>query len=336
MLKKGIKKIKQFWIENYKFILVLVVIVLLFMVELPYKIYAPGGMVDLKTRVSVNEGNKYDGTLGMAYVSMVRGSIPYLLLSYVIPDWDIVPESELKYDNETMEEKIEADKVSTQQSIDNAIIAAYHLAGFPIEIESENVHITYIDEQANTDLEILDVVKSVNSVEVSSTEELKKLIEGYSAGDEVTFLVERDGKMRECHATLYDTVDGVKVGVALTTTYNYEEDPSANITMKQSESGPSGGLMMSLAIYNSLVSEDITKGKTVIGTGTIDIDGNVGAIGGVKYKLIGAVREGADVFLVPSDNYEEALEVKNEKNYDIILLSVDSLSDAIAQLNALN
>ena len=60
-----------------------------------------------------------------------------------------------------------------------------------------------------------------------------------------------------------------------------------------------------------IVDEDITKGKTVVGTGTIDIDGNVGAIGGVKYKLIGAVKNKADVFLVPKDNYEEAIEVKN-------------------------
>ena len=336
MRKNLLHKIKTFWAENYKFLLAIVLIFALFMIELPYKIYAPGGMVDLSERVSVEEGQEYDGTLGMAYVSMVKGSIPYLLLSYVIPDWDIVPESELKYDNETMEEKIEADKISTEQSIDSAIIAAYRLAGKEIEIESENVHITYIDEQANTDLEILDVVKSVNGVEVKSTEELKSLIQNYEAGEEVKFLVERNGEEKECHATLYDSEDGVKVGVALTVTYNYQEEPEASITMKQSESGPSGGLMMSLAIYNSLVDEDITKGKTVIGTGTIDIDGNVGAIGGVKYKLIGAVKNKADVFLVPKDNYEEAIEVKNEKGYDITILAVDTLSDAIESLESLD
>ena len=336
MRKNLLHKIKAFWVENYKFLLAIVLIFALFMIELPYKIYAPGGMVDLSERVSVEEGQEYDGTLGMAYVSMVKGSIPYLLLSYVIPDWDIVPESELKYDNETMEEKIEADKISTEQSIDSAIIAAYRLAGKEIEIESENVHITYIDEQGNTDLEILDVVKSVNGVEVKSTEELKSLIQNYEAGEEVKFLVERNGEEKECHATLYDSEDGVKVGVALTVTYNYQEEPEASITMKQSESGPSGGLMMSLAIYNSLVDKDITKGKTVIGTGTIDIDGNVGAIGGVKYKLVGAVKNKADVFLVPKDNYEEAIEVKNEKGYDITILAVDTLSDAIESLESLD
>ena len=65
--------------------------------------------------------------------------------------------------------------------------------------------------------------------------------------------------------------------------------------------------MLTLAIYNSLVDKDITKGKKVVGTGTIEEDGSVGSIGGVKYKLNGAVRQKADVFLVPAgENYEEA------------------------------
>ena len=53
--------------------------------------------------------------------------------------------------------------------------------------------------------------------------------------------------------------------------------------------------MLTLAIYNSLVDKDITKGKKVVGTGTIEEDGSVGSIGGVKYKLNGAVRQKADV-----------------------------------------
>ena len=69
-----------------------------------------------------------------------------------------------------------------------------------------------------------------------------------------------------------------------------------------------------------------------MGTGTIDEYGNVGEIGGVKYKLMGAVKDKADVFLVPKDNYEEAMEVKEEKDYDIEIVSVEKLVDAINYL----
>ena len=72
--------------------------------------------------------------------------------------------------------------------------------------------------------------------------------------------------------------------------------------------------MMALSIYGNLTNQDLTNGKTIVGTGTIDIDGNVGSIGGVKYKLIGAVKNKADIFIVPNgENYDEAIKIKKEK-----------------------
>ena len=84
------------------------------------------------------------------------------------------------------------------------------------------------------------------------------------------------------------------------------------------------------------MEEDITKGKKIIGTGTISIDGTVGEIGGIRYKLIGAVHQKADVFLVPEENYEEAVQVKNEKGYDIRLISVSTLEEAVNELKNLS
>lgn len=325
-------EIVKFFKENIKYLVLFIVLILLFTIELPYKVYAPGGMVELSKRVNVENGYATNGTLGMAYVSMIKGSIPYLLLSYVIPDWDIVSDTEIKYDNETMKERIEVDKISTEQSISSAIIASYTLAGKSVQVNEEVVHITYIDEHANTDLKLLDIVKSVEGKKIKNTKELKELLKNYQAGDKVTFQVLRSGKEIECTATLYDSSDGAKVGVMLTETYDIEETPNCSVTMKQSESGPSGGLMMSLQIYNDLTEEDITKGKKIIGTGTIDNEGNVGAIGGVKYKLIGAARKHADIFLVPTDNYEEAISVKESHKLDINIMAVSTLKDAIEAL----
>ena len=325
-------EIVKFFKEHIKYLVLFIVLILLFTIELPYKVYAPGGMVELSKRVNVENGYATNGTLGMAYVSMIKGSIPYLLLSYVIPDWDIVSDTEIKYDNETMKERIEVDKISTEQSISSAIIASYTLAGKSVQVNEEVVHITYIDEHANTDLKLLDIVKSVEGQKIKNTKELKELLKNYRAGDKVTFQVLRSGKEIECTATLYDSSDGAKVGVMLTETYDIEETPNCSVTMKQSESGPSGGLMMSLQIYNNLTEEDITKGKKIIGTGTIDNEGNVGAIGGVKYKLIGAARKHADIFLVPTDNYEEAISVKESHKLDINIMAVSTLKDAIEAL----
>ena len=89
--------------------------------------------------------------------------------------------------------------------------------------------------------------------------------------------------------------------------------------------------MTALTVYSNLTDKDLTKGRTVVGT--IDTYGNVGEIGGVKYKLIGAVKNKADIFLVPTgENYEEAIKIKKEKNYDIKIVGISTLKEAINEL----
>ena len=124
----------------------------------------------------------------------------------------------------------------------------------------------------------------------------------------------------------------LKVGIAFLTTYEYETDPSITVKTKSSESGSSGGLMLSLAIYNAITKEDITKGKTIVGTGTIDVLGNVGKIDGVKYKILGAGKNKADLFICPKDNYDDAMKVKKEHNLNINIISVETFDEAINYL----
>ena len=122
------------------------------------------------------------------------------------------------------------------------------------------------------------------------------------------------------------------MGISIINHYEYELDPKIDVKTKASESGSSGGLMTSLAIYNSLVSEDITKGRKIVGTGTIDMEGNVGEIGGVKYKLLGAEKNKADIFLCPKENYDEAIKVKQDNNLKLEVIAVGTLNEAIMAL----
>ena len=336
MFTKIYEKIKEFIKENYKGLIAIVVVFLLFMIELPYSIYTPGGAVDLNKRISVNNGYEAEGSFNMAYVSMVRGSIPFLLLSYIIPDWDIVSSDEITIEGENMEEMLEREKLYMQESMDAAIINAYRAAGANLNITGTISEVSFIAEEADTNLKIGDEIIRANQVEIHSLDDLKKVIEGLDEKEKVKLDVIRDAEEKECFAYTYKTDDGMKIGVSLLTTYEYTTTPEVSITSKASEAGSSGGLMMSLTIYNSLVPEDITGGKKIVGTGTIDIDGNVGEIGGVKYKLIGAVKSDADVFICPEENYEEAIEVALDKDYDIPIISVSTFLEAIEALEELN
>ena len=268
----------------------------------------------------------------MSYVSLVKGTLPMILLSYVIPNWDLIKSSEITIEDESVDELLEMEKLYMQSSIDNATILAYQTAEAEINITREVNNIIYISDEAETNLEVYDEILQADGQNITTVDELKEIVNSKKEGDTIIFTVNRNGKERECQAKIYDTSDGLKVGISFLTTYEYETDPKISVETKASESGSSGGLMLTLAIYNALTPDDITKGRTIVGTGTISLDGTVGAIDGVKYKILGADKNDAEIFLCPMENYEEALRVKEEFDLDIKIHGVATFQEALEYL----
>ena len=332
MFTKVYEKFKKTIKENYQFLLTLVALFFFFFYELPFVVYRPGGIIDLQDRVQIEDSYETKGSLSMAYVSMMKGNIPFVLLSFVIPNWDLVSSSTITLENESVDDTIERDRLYLEEGLDNATISAYQEAGKEINIKEVNHVVVYITKEAKTDLKVGDVILSVNHKTFKELAELQEYINSLEKDEEVTFTVLRNNKEKTVHAKVYE-IDGVlKVGISIINKYVYEENPKLTIETKASESGSSGGLMTSLSIYNALVEEDITKGRIIVGTGTIDIEGNVGEIGGVKYKLLGAEKAHASIFLCPIENYEEALEVKEKNNLKLELIPVKTLKEAIEAL----
>ena len=284
MFNKLYSNIKEFIVENYKFLIVWGIIIFLFFYEFPFVIYTPGGVVNLEERVEVSDGYDSEGSLNMSYVSLVKGTLPMILLSYIIPNWDLVNSSEITSEDESVSELLELERLYMRSSIDNATILAYQTAGKSIDITREVNNIVFISDEANTDLEIYDELLTADGKEIKTVDELREIVNSKNEGEVIEFTVNRNGSVKNCSAKIYDTLDGLKVGISFLTTYEYDTDPEITVETRSSESGSSGGLMLTLAIYNALVPEDITKGRTIVGTGTISLDGTVGAIDGVKYK----------------------------------------------------
>jgi len=332
MFTKIYEKGKNFIKENYKSLIVLILIFMVFTIELPYSIYTPGGAVNLNDRVDVENKENVEGSFNMAYVSMVKGSLPFLLLSKVFPDWDIVKKENITAEGESMDELMMRERLYLQESMDSAIINAYKYVGKDVNIKNVINNVSYISEEAKTDLKVGDQIISVNGINVSSLAELKEIVEVLNENEKVNLKIKRKDKERDAYATTYKIEGVTKIGISFVTTYDYEASPNVQIKSKSTEAGSSGGLMMSLTVYNQLTKTDITKGKKIVGTGTIDFDGNVGEIGGVKYKLIGAVKNKADIFLCPKENYEEAIQVAKDKDYDIKIISASTFEEALKKL----
>ena len=109
------------------------------------------------------------------------------------------------------------------------------------------------------------------------------------------------------------------------------------VTLKLADvGGPSAGLLFTLGIIDKLDGNgsggDLTGGRTIAGTGTIDAEGKVGAVGGVALKTQAARRDGATVFLVPKD---ECTDAKSELPKGLRLVPVTTLKGAVGSLVAL-
>ncbi len=333
MTNKTYEKIKNFIKENYKFILLLLAVFLLFNIKLPYYITTSGGLIDIESRIDIEEKKEIDGSFNLAYVNELHATIPFLLISLFNDDWEVLKEEDITVNQEDIEDVYIRDSLLLQEANNNAIKLAYKKAFSSVKVTESKMYVVYIDDEAKTDLLVGDQIVKVNDVSINSKEDLYTYIKKQPENETLTFEVINNDKTYTREAITFKEADETFVGIMIANVDTLETDPEINIKFRDGESGSSGGLMMSLAIYNYLIDEDITKGRKIVGTGTIDENGNVGSIGGVKYKLKGAVKEKADLFFVPvGENYEEVLKLKEENNYDIEIIAVETLDEAIDYL----
>lgn len=331
-----IKRIKKYIINdikrNYKFYIGLFLIMALFLVRFDYVIYTPGSLENLNDRIIVTPSNESKGSMNLTYVTSIPANIPNMLLSLIIPNWDIESLNNMRVEDESEKEIENRDKIYLKDTSYDAIIAAFKEANMKYEITDVDVTITYIYNIAKTNLKVGDVIKTINGVKITSFNSLINEVNKYEVGEKLIINVLRNNKIIECEATIVLEENKKMIGISLAELKNIKTNPEVKFVFKNNESGSSRGLMCALEIYNRITKYDITKGDIISGTGVIDENGNVGSIGGVKYKLKGAVNKHAKVFIVPSDNYEEAISLKNKYKYDIEIIKADTLKNVIKAL----
>lgn len=334
MISKLYEKVVDYIKKEYKFLLLCLLIIVVGVFPLPISLYIGGGIIDLDDRIEVEDEYKEKGSFNLSYVRETRATIPTYLLSFIF-DWERVNIENVKIDeNDNSKDMWKREKLYLKEANDNAIINAYKEAGEAITINKELFQVLYVDSNSDTNLMIGDEIISIDGVNITSLLDMNNLTDSKNVGDKITIKVNRDGKEKNCEATIIELDGSKKIGIYMIKLYDYELERDVDLKFSNREGGSSGGLMLSLAIYNRLTEEDITKGRKIVGTGTIDSNGNVGEIGGVKYKLKGAVRNKADIFLVPIDNYVEAMHEKEEHDYDIEIVKVSTLKETINYLES--
>jgi PDZ domain-containing protein len=288
---------------------------LLVLLPVPYAVLSPGPVVNTlgesggQDLISITGRRSYesDGELDLTTVSVSGGPNGPVSLIGAITGWldgeqAVVPVEEVFPPGLTREESdalTEQEMVTSQESATAAALAV-----LDIDVPT-TLTISSVESQAPAAavLRAGDVIVGIAGQDVADTAALRAALDARPAGDEVRVTVRRGGERRDLLARTFAGPDGrTLLGVTLDPTFRFPFDVRIQI---DDIGGPSAGMMFALGIIERLTPGDMTGGEHIAGTGTIDDDGSIGAIGGIQQKLIGARRAGATWFLAPAGNCAE-------------------------------
>ena len=313
--------------------------VLLAAVTVPYVSLGPGPTFDTldtfdgKVVVDIKgtDVQKTNGHLNMTTVSQRDG----LTLGQALTLWmsgreQLVPRDLVYPPDKSKDEIDEGNAQEFKRSEDSAEYAALGYLKYPPAVTVETVS---KDGASTGKLEEGDAIDAVNGTPVSNLEQFQALMAKTKPGDEVILDFRRKNAPPGIATVKLGSAPDKKQGVL---GIGVVEAPWAPFTIDfnlANIGGPSAGLVFSLAVIDKLTTGDLTGDKFIAGTGTINSAGKVGSIGGITHKISAAEEAGANVFLVPADNCDEA---RSAHDNGMALVKVENLKGAVDALKALS
>lgn len=307
-------------------------------VPLPYVTYRPGPTVDILAErrgqeiVEVSGAKAYhDGgelRLTTIYVNQPQEHVNLfeLMDAWVSRDDAVYPRSAVYAPDATDEDQDVESSVQMVSSQDTAIATALRELGYQV---TEVVEVLHVADglPAEGRLRVRDVLLEVGGRPVSSPQDVVEAVDAAPVDQPLDFRVRREGEELTVAVTPREVEGDKRVGISPGPGFTFPID--VKVDVGEDIGGPSAGLMFSLAIYDTLTPGSLTGDAVVAGTGTVDGEGEVGPIGGVQQKIAGARASGAELFLVPAGNCDEAAGVDSGGTRLVRVATVHEAVEAI-------
>ncbi|WP_431030632.1 YlbL family protein [Plantibacter sp. RU18] len=331
-------------------VLSLVLLGVLSAVPAPYVIEQPGPVFNVLGTtegddgdvplIEVHDTQTYDtgGTLDMLTVQLVgnpQRSPGWLdiVSAWFDPSRAVVPMDLYFPPGVTTEQRDEQNATLMVDSQQDSVAAALRQLGYEVP---EHVAVAQIAEgsPAQGVLELDDEIVAVNGAAVTGLDGLRTAISDNGTAAPASFDIVRGGvastvDITPTTATATDGTTSTVIGIGTKVSYDLPVDITIQL---DNVGGPSAGMVFALGMIDLLTPGELNGGQDVAGTGTIDADGNVGAIGGIRQKLFGAKDAGADWFLAPASNCDE---VVGHVPDGLTVFAVKTLDDSLAALDAI-
>jgi PDZ domain-containing protein len=346
---KGNNKIKSERCLQYGLLSFAIILVILLLTPSGYYVNIPGEITPTTTAISfeLNEKETEFVSKGEFYMTSVKynsnifgyyffgfnqiesGMLSYFL-SYFYPNSVRSPledyvakDSDSKQMNAYLKDSTKEGDIFVMSSVLNYLNKSFELNGEGIVIGAFTEK-SFLKKHFNQG----DIIIGIDNYTIETTDDLIKLIPlQINSTFNFTYIVFETGLVESKKILIEDKLDIF----AYTKNISLIHNESFNVRV-DSASGTSGGFMIALDLVSMILEEDMINGEKIAGSGSIDINGNILKIGNIHLKIITAQKEGADIFLISKENYKEI----NSNEYDIKIIQVNNLNDAISKLRELN
>lgn len=307
------------------------------LVKLPYYAFRPGSVRDTSTLISVDGAETYDadGSISYTTVSLRTVTLAELVWGWLDDDIDIKSRDDVLGPRDADESRqLNLALMDTSKQV--ATQVALEELGYEVDVSVTGELVLQVEEGSPADgvLEAGDTITAVDGEDLDEPDDLARLLDDDGPGDEVALTIQPFDATEDPEditvelAAKPDDADQGMIGVQVQPT-GVEFDFPLDVNFDTGEvGGPSAGLAFTLGLIDLLTPGELTGGVPVAVTGEIHSDGTVGPVGGTGQKAAAVREQGIDVFLVPSADYDAALEHAG----DVEVIKVDTLDDALEAL----
>jgi Lon-like protease len=304
-----------------------------------FVVQQPGPVKNVEDAISIKDAKTYPskGSLSLTTVAFTNDPTPAdLLLALVDPNKAVISTSDL-IQSGSYKQLLREERLQMVQSKRDAIETALGALGYK-KATGDGAKVVYVQNGAPASgyLEAGDVIHSINGHKVTTACDVGQALDSRPPGADARFLFDRKGKSSSVGFATGDNPNEpgrqAYAGIGITTD-KYHYDPGVNVKIDtRGIGGPSAGTIMALTIYDRLTPGDLTGGKRVAGTGTIEpCKGEVGPIGGIQDKVVAANEEGISTFLAPAD---DAAEARKADHGDMKIITIRTFKQAVGYLKA--
>ena len=296
--------------------------------RLPVVALSPGPMEDVLARLKVEGSRVYDSE-GKLYLTSVGidDNVRFYeaLLDMANRDVQLLPRAQLYPDEQSSTEVDKENAALMDRSKETATVVALREVGYTVTPSGVRVDQVVAGLPADGRLEAGDRLLAADGHPVGSIEDVRAAINRHKVGEPVAFRVRRGDAEKTVKVGVAADDDQRRVGIVLRDLFD-DLPIKVSIETQNHIGGPSAGLMFTLSIIDKLTREDLTAGRRIAGTGAIDPDGSVVAVGGVAEKLIAVRRLGLNTFFIPAGNCND---VRGHVPDGLRLVKVSKVGDAL-------